>query len=106
MGSDKGTSSYTMLTDRDSWQSWYDSIQNLAAIYFVWEYCDPDGTKEYNDQCSDNVRTGLRKVLERIDVTVTPTHRVYYLGCRTVHEQLTKLRMMVEPTAQDRKDAV
>ena len=88
-----------MLTDRDSWQSWYDSIQNLAAIYFVWEYCDPDGTKEYNNQCPDGVRTGLRKVLERIDVTVTPTYRVYYLGCRTVHEQLTKLRMMVEPTA-------
>jgi len=98
MSSGKGTSSYTMLTDHDSWQSWYDSIQNLATIYFVWEYCDPDSTETYNNDSPDYIRTGIRKVLERIDCTVTPKHRVFYTGCRTPREQLTKLRTTVEPT--------
>jgi len=95
-----------MLTDHDSWQPWYESIQNLAGIYFVWEYCDPDSTKKYDDQSSDSVRTGLRKILERIDNTVTPKHRILYTGCRTPREQLSNLRQMVEPTTQDRKDSV
>ena len=106
MGSDKGFASYTMLTDRDSWHSWYDSIQNLCHVHFVWNYCDPDGTKQYNEESSSEVRTGIRKVLERIDGTVTPTHRTFYEGCRTPREQLAKLRTMYEPTTQDYKDLV
>ena len=97
---------YSMLTDQDSWQVWYDSIQNLASIHFVWEYCDPDGTREATAKSSESIRTGIRKVLEQINITVTPKHRIFYQGCRTPREQLAKLRMMVEPTIQDRKDSV
>ena len=99
-------STYAMLTDQDSWQVWYDSIQNLASIHFVWEYCDPDGTKELTAKSSESIRTGIRKVLERVNNTVTHKHRIFYQGCRLPREQLAKLRMMMEPTIQDQKDSV
>ena len=49
MGLDKGTSSYIIFTDRNSWQLWYNLIQNLTIIYFVWKYCDLNSIKEYNN---------------------------------------------------------
>src|SRR6185295_7893680 len=102
----KTEGTYAILTDQDSWPTWYDSIQNLASIHFVWEYCDPDGTKDITARTSDSIRTGIRKVLERIDITVTLKHRTIYQGCRNPREQLAKLRMMMEPTIQDQKDSI
>ena len=96
---------YPMLTDQDSWHVWYDLIQSLASIHFVWEYCDPDATKKLRSTSADSVKTEIRKILDRIDKTVILKHRILYLECRTSREQLAKLRMMMEPTIQDRKDS-
>jgi hypothetical protein len=98
MGLDKGTSSYTILTNYNSWQLWYDLIQNLAAIYFIWKYYNLNSIKEYNDQYLNNIHIGLCKVLKRINVTITPIYHVYYLRCYTVYKQLIKLHIIVKPT--------
>ena len=50
---------YSMLMDQDSWQVWYDSIQNLASIYFIWEYYDPNANKEVRTTSTDLVKTGI-----------------------------------------------
>ena len=106
MGLDKGTSSYIILTDCNSWQLQYNLIQNLTAIYFIWEYCDPNSIKEYNNQYLDNICIGLHKVLKCINITITLTYYVYYFKYYTVYKQLIKLHIIVKPTTQDHKDAI
>ena len=106
MGLDKGTSNYTILTNYNSQQLWYDLIQNLAAIYFVWEYYNLDSIKEYNNQCPDSVCIELYKVLKYINITITPTYYIYYLRYYIIYKQLTRLYITIKPTTQDYKDAI
>ncbi|KAF1986289.1 hypothetical protein K402DRAFT_332658, partial [Aulographum hederae CBS 113979] len=97
---------HSQLTSRDVWQSWIDSITDLALSYDVWKYCDPATTEEAGTITNDTIRTGLRKVNERITITVHQKYRIIYAGIHTPRGKLQALKDAIQPTTQDQKDQV
>ncbi|KAF1991663.1 hypothetical protein K402DRAFT_305880, partial [Aulographum hederae CBS 113979] len=94
------------LTSRDVWQSWIDSIADLAHNYNVWKYCDPATNQDVGIITDETIRTGIRKVNERIALTVHLKYRVYYSGIHTPRGKLQALKNAVQPTTVDQKNQI
>jgi hypothetical protein len=95
MTADSRTTHYPKLQSREDWQTWIDSIADLATSYDVWKYCDPDAAKQPEVVTDDTGRTGLRKVNERITLTIHQKYQVLYAGIRTPQGKIQALRDVI-----------
>lgn len=99
------TSQYPKLRSREDWYLWISSITSLGLNYNVWNYIDPEGIDEIPSPITEEItRTGLRKVNERIDMTVHQPLQVIYLDVHDPRGKLQALKASLQPTTQDQKD--
>jgi hypothetical protein len=95
------SSNRILLTTREQFPLWYDTIQEYALSYQIWEFCDPDGFLEPTSSLKSDQAEALRKLANRINTTVSADFRVYLLQKHTARSKLQALRQNLQLTEED-----
>jgi hypothetical protein len=100
------TTTQIILTTREQFPLWYDTIQEYAISYQIWEYCDPDTSQQAPSNMESTKIEAIRKLADRINSSVTTDFRVYLLQQHTPRAKLIALRKNLQITNDDQTSQI